>query len=104
MSLPLVSLTMQIIGGAPWAGAALTNGLKKANIVLVVTGAGVGLKRGGGAVLAFLSICQAFFQKICRRRRVINRLEVISDVSGFLPCFRVIMLAGSRPLGSPPSY
>lgn len=58
-----MSLTMQIIGGAPWAGAALTNYLKKAKIVLVVIGAGVGLKRGGGAVLTFLSICQAFLSK-----------------------------------------
>lgn len=28
-----------------------------------------GLNWGGEAVLAFLSICQAFFQKICQRRK-----------------------------------
>lgn len=44
------------------------------------------------------------FKRSAKEERVINRLEVISDVSGFLPCFQVIMFAGSGPLGSLPSY
>lgn len=67
----------------------------------------VGVGRGswdGEDALCCLSICQALSQRSAREERVINRLEVISDVSVFLPCFQVIMFAGSRPPGSLPSY
>lgn len=67
----------------------------------------VGMGRGSWDredALSFLSICQALSQRSAREERVINRLEVISDVSVFLPCFQVIMFAGSRPPGSLPSY
>lgn len=67
----------------------------------------VGMGRGSWDredALSCLSICQALSQRSAREERVINRLEVISDVSVFLPCFQVIMFAGSRPPGSLPSY
>lgn len=67
----------------------------------------VGVGRGswdGEDALSCLSICQALSQRSAREERVINRLEVISDVSVFLPCFQVIMFSGSRPPGSLPSY
>lgn len=65
----------------------------------------VGALSGAGTDDLFcLSICQALSQRSAREERVINRLEVISDVSVFLPCFQVIMFAGSRPPGSLPSY
>lgn len=65
----------------------------------------VGALSGAGKDdLSCLSICQALSQRSAREERVINRLEVISDVSVFLPCFQVIMFTGSRPPGSLPSY
>lgn len=39
------------------------------NQMCVPWGGSGGLNWGGEAVLAFLSICQAFFQKICQRRK-----------------------------------
>lgn len=65
---------------------------------------GGGFSGAGKDDLCCLSICQALSQRSAREERVINRLEVISDVSVFLPCFQVIMFAGSRPPGSLPSY
>lgn len=80
---------------------------KTNNISGSVCFAVVGVGRGSWDredALSCLSICQALSQRSAREERVINRLEVISDVSVFLPCFQVIMLAGSRPPGSLPSY
>lgn len=43
--------------------------LERAEFRFVLLGWEWGLNWGGEAVLAFLSICQAFFQKICQRRK-----------------------------------
>lgn len=43
--------------------------LERAEIRFVLLGWEWGLNWDGEAVLAFLSICQAFFQKICQRRK-----------------------------------
>lgn len=80
-----------------------TNNLGGCGGCFAVVGVGRGSWDGEDA-LCCLSICQALSQRSAREERVINRLEVISDVSVFLPCFQVIMLAGSRPPGSLPSY
>lgn len=72
--------------------------------VFCFCGGGWGLFWGRKDELSCLSICQALSQRSATEERVINRLEVISDVSVFLPRFQVIMFAGSRPPGSLPSY
>lgn len=66
-----MSLTVPIIGGAPWGGRRSVKliGLKPPRNQICVIGVGVGLNWGGEAVPVFLSICQAFFQKICQRRK-----------------------------------